>query len=139
MPVMPDLPPDPPRLRAILGHLERQIAETETVGIYLRLQRDEVRKALTQASSGLLRERPAQRPGPGRRPPSAEYLMESKLGPADPLPVVVHVGACTIRQGRRTPSEISARQARMVLTDTVIGAEPCPVCRPENSLGIDLA
>ncbi|OIK24369.1 hypothetical protein VT52_027560 [Streptomyces malaysiense] len=45
---MPDLPSDPPR-RTILRHLERQIAETETIGIYLRLQRDEVRKALTQA------------------------------------------------------------------------------------------
>lgn len=27
----------------------------------------------------------------------------------------------------------------MVLTDTVIQAGPCPICRPENKLGIDLA
>ncbi|MGW2650456.1 DUF6233 domain-containing protein [Streptomyces sp. NPDC001393] len=65
--------------------------------------------------------------------------MESKLGPDDPLPVVVHVGACTLRQGCRTPSAISAQQARMVLTDTVIGAAPCPICRPDNKLGIVLA
>ncbi|MFE2386092.1 DUF6233 domain-containing protein [Streptomyces misionensis] len=138
---MPDLPPDPPRLRAILEHLERQVAETETIGIYLRLQRDEVRKALARATSAptRARARAPQRPEPPRRTPPAEYLMESKSGPDDPLPVVVHVGACTIRQGRRTPSAISAQQARMVLTDTVIGAEPCPICRPENTLGIDLA
>ncbi|MGW3269659.1 DUF6233 domain-containing protein [Streptomyces sp. NPDC001056] len=136
---MSDLPPDPPRLRAILEHLERQVAETESIGIYLRLQRDEVRKALARATSAPTRARTPRRPEPQRRTPSAEYLMESKLGPNDPLPVVVHVGACTIRQGRRTPSAISAQQARMVLTDTVIGAEPCPICRPENTLGIDLA
>ncbi|MFY4719761.1 DUF6233 domain-containing protein [Streptomyces sp. LaBMicrA B280] len=64
--------------------------------------------------------------------------MESKFGPTDPLPVIVHVGGCTIRQGRRTPSAISAKQARMVLTDPVIGAEPCLICRPENRLGVDL-
>ncbi|WP_399167700.1 MULTISPECIES: DUF6233 domain-containing protein [unclassified Streptomyces] len=38
--------------------------------------------------------------------------------------------------GRRAPSAISAKQARMVLTDPAIGAEPCPVCRPENKLGL---
>ncbi|MEU5499542.1 DUF6233 domain-containing protein [Streptomyces griseofuscus] len=136
---MSDLPPDPPRLRAILEHLDRQVAETETIGIYLRLQRDEVREALAWATSAPTRARGPQRPGPQQRAPSVEYLMESKSGPDDPLPVVVHVGACTIRQGRRTPSVISAQQAHMVLTDTVIGAEPCPICRPENTLGIDLA
>ncbi|MGZ0199509.1 DUF6233 domain-containing protein [Streptomyces sp. RM1] len=136
---MSDLPPDPPRLQAILEHLLRQVAET--IGIYLRLQRDEVRKALARARLG-------PHPGPGPRAttsstPAAHAVGrvpgESKSGPDDLLPVVVHVGACTIRQGRRTPSAISARQARMVLTDTVIGAEPCPMCRPENTLGIDLA
>ncbi|WP_153815682.1 DUF6233 domain-containing protein [Streptomyces sp. SUK 48] len=134
---MSGLPPDPPRLRAILGHLERQITESEAVGIYLRLQRDEVREALARASSVPSRERPAQRSGPQRRPPSsAEYMMETKLRPDDSLPVVVHVGGCKIRQGRRAPSAISAKQARMVLTDPAIGAEPCPVCRPESRLGL---
>ncbi|RRQ86219.1 DUF6233 domain-containing protein [Streptomyces griseofuscus] len=136
---MSDLPPDPPRLRAILGHLERQIAETEAVGIYLRLQCDAVRQALARASSSPSRECPAQRPGPQRRPPSsAQYLMETKLHLDDPLQVVVHVGGCTIRQGRRTSSAISMQQARMVLTDPVIGAGPGPICRPENKLGSDL-
>lgn len=111
--VMSGLPPDPPRLRAILGHLERQIAETEAVGIYLRLQCDEVREALAWASSAPSRERPAQRSGPQRRPPSsAEYMMETKLRPDDSLPVVVHVGGCKIRQGAgRRPRSVRSRHA----------------------------
>lgn len=60
--------------------------------------------------------------------------MRLKRGPSCTL-----TPARTIRQGRRTPSAISVQQARMVLTDTVIQAGPCPICRPENKLGIDLA
>ncbi|MEU1455459.1 hypothetical protein [Streptomyces avermitilis] len=33
---------------AILAHLDRQLAENDTIGIYLRLQRDAVQKALTE-------------------------------------------------------------------------------------------
>ncbi|MER7226466.1 hypothetical protein [Streptomyces rubradiris] len=43
---MTELPPDPPRLRAILAHLDRQVAENDTIGRYLRLQRDAVRRHL---------------------------------------------------------------------------------------------
>jgi hypothetical protein len=46
---MPDLPPDPPRLRAILAHLDKQLAENETAGISLRLQRQAVLTALEHA------------------------------------------------------------------------------------------
>ncbi|MEU2875035.1 hypothetical protein [Streptomyces sp. NPDC007070] len=49
LPLEPPLPPDPPRLRMILAYLERQIAETDVVGMYLRLQRDAVRKELASA------------------------------------------------------------------------------------------
>ncbi|WP_331757035.1 hypothetical protein OH782_41375 (plasmid) [Streptomyces sp. NBC_01544] len=45
---MSELPPDPPRLRAILAHLNQQLTENETVVIYLRLQRDAVQAALTR-------------------------------------------------------------------------------------------
>ncbi|MGQ5640515.1 MULTISPECIES: hypothetical protein [unclassified Streptomyces] len=51
---MPHPPPDPPRLRAILAHLEKQLAENETVGIYLCLQRQAVLTALAHT------ERPPQ-------------------------------------------------------------------------------
>lgn len=43
------LPPDAQRLRAILRRLDQQNAENETVGLYLRLQRDAVFDALTRA------------------------------------------------------------------------------------------
>ncbi|WP_237533418.1 hypothetical protein, partial [Streptomyces sp. SID685] len=58
-----------------------------------------------------------------RQPPPAEYPLESKSGPDDCLPIVAHAGGRTIRQGRRTPSAISAQQARVVLTDPVIMKE----------------
>ncbi|SEE30908.1 hypothetical protein SAMN04490357_7619 [Streptomyces misionensis] len=68
---MPGLPPDPPCLRAILAHLKRQVAETETIGIYLRLQRDEVRKALARASSAPTRAGTPQRSEPQQHTPLA--------------------------------------------------------------------
>ncbi|MFF9705417.1 hypothetical protein ACF1FE_30250 [Streptomyces griseofuscus] len=70
------------------------------MGIYLRLQCHAVRKALAhaQTSSGPGRDRKVRESRP-RRPPSAQYLMETKLNPKDPLPVTVHVGDCP-RSGR---------------------------------------
>ncbi|MEU1595845.1 hypothetical protein ABZ468_24030 [Streptomyces sp. NPDC005708] len=38
---MPELPPDPERLHAILRRLDEQVVENETVGIYLQLQPDD--------------------------------------------------------------------------------------------------
>ncbi|MFF5438765.1 hypothetical protein [Streptomyces achromogenes] len=57
---MTELPPGPPRLRAILAHLDRQVAQTDTIGRYLHLQRDTVRKALAA---------PSRRPPGGSGPP----------------------------------------------------------------------
>jgi hypothetical protein len=37
---MSALPPDAPRLHAIMAFLDKQIADNETVGTYLRLQRN---------------------------------------------------------------------------------------------------
>ncbi|MER6443535.1 hypothetical protein ABT275_45895, partial [Streptomyces sp. NPDC001185] len=42
---MSDMPPDSARLRAILAHLDRQLADTDTIRTYLRLQREEVQRA----------------------------------------------------------------------------------------------
>ncbi|MEU8718632.1 hypothetical protein [Streptomyces sp. NPDC048663] len=44
---MSELPPDTPCLRAILTHPEKQIADTDTIGTYLRLQRGAVQVALS--------------------------------------------------------------------------------------------
>ncbi|MFI2765126.1 hypothetical protein ACH5A3_40925 [Streptomyces echinatus] len=46
---MRELPPDPPRLRAILAYLDQRIAETETAATYLRLRTSAVRQALAAA------------------------------------------------------------------------------------------
>lgn len=62
-----------------------------------------------QTSPGRERERQVQESRP-RRPLSSEYLMKTKLHPKDPLPAIVHVGTCTLRQGQPTPAEISADQ-----------------------------
>ncbi|MGV9348670.1 hypothetical protein ACWDSD_28405 [Streptomyces spiralis] len=43
---MSELPPDSPRLQAILPHLDKQLAEYETAVIYLRLQPRAVLAAL---------------------------------------------------------------------------------------------
>lgn len=55
---MAELPPDARRLRAILAYLDEQIAGHETVGIYLRLQREAVRAALTRVENRQVPEPP---------------------------------------------------------------------------------
>ncbi len=50
---MSELPPDSPRLRAILAHLDKQLAENETAGIYLRLQRRAVLAVLERGGDCL--------------------------------------------------------------------------------------
>ena len=45
------LPPDPTRLRVILAHLDKQMADHETIATYLRLQRDAVQEAITEAET----------------------------------------------------------------------------------------
>ncbi|MYQ48745.1 hypothetical protein GTW40_27555 [Streptomyces sp. SID4985] len=52
---MAELPEDVPRRRMILAHVERQIAENETINTYLSLQLAEVRQALARAEQ---RDRP---------------------------------------------------------------------------------
>ncbi|MFF4316920.1 hypothetical protein ACWDFR_39180 [Streptomyces sp. 900105755] len=46
---MNELPPDAPRLRAILAYLDKQLADTDTVATYLRLQSGAVVAALSRA------------------------------------------------------------------------------------------
>lgn len=138
---MPLLPPDPPRLRAILAHLDRQIADTETITVYLRLQRDAVRDALARAERRP-QQRPRRRPKgagplPGFTPPSVKrgYVIQQKRTPAGPEPALVHMTDCTMIKG--TPHTIRADEARAALTDPNI--TPCAFCRPDTELGIDLA
>lgn len=139
---MSELPEDPPRLRAILTHLDKQLAENETVAIYLRLQRDAVQAALARA------EAPAARPHrPGRLPKGAaplrsmgvahvqarpQFVVQQKRTPAGPEPAIVHLGDCSMIEG--TPHPIGEHDARVSLTDPVI--EACQFCRPDTELGL---
>jgi hypothetical protein len=140
--VMTQLPPDPARLRMILAFLDRQIVDVETVAIYLRLQRDAVREALVRA------ERPPQRQATRRpkgggplssfTPPSSKgvgFVVQQKRTPTGPVPALIHLDDCTMIEG--TPHRVRADEARAALSDPNI--EPCPFCRPDTELGIDLA
>ncbi|MFF7067320.1 DUF6233 domain-containing protein [Streptomyces pseudovenezuelae] len=141
---MNDLPPDAPRLRAILAHLDKQVADHETVGIYLRLQRDAVRAALARAE-----EPPPHQRRPGRLPKGAaplhsmgitpaptrpRFVVQQKRTPHGPEPSIIHLGDCSMIEG--TPHPISEHDARVNLTEPTI--EACGFCRPDTELGMDV-
>ncbi|MFE5140289.1 DUF6233 domain-containing protein [Streptomyces fagopyri] len=138
---MSELPPDPARLHAILTHIDRQLADTETIATYLRLQRQEVQRALNAAGRPPARTpRPAPAPRPARsveRRPNAPtgrgdgFMLESKRHPKDPRPAMLHVDDCTMANQATSP--ITVDQFRVGLRDTE-HMEPCGFCMPENKL-----
>ncbi|MET7475098.1 DUF6233 domain-containing protein [Streptomyces sp. NPDC005648] len=141
---MNELPPDVPRLRAILAYLEKQLAEEETVVLYLRLQVDGVRQALAVAEN----RKPASHTPPSPRPRpaitalgpaptrtgrgSAGFMIEQRRTPEGPLEATVHLDDCTMTSNRTHP--VSAQEARLALTDAQL--ESCGFCRPDTELGI---
>ena len=133
-----ELPPDPTRLRAILAHLERQLAETETIGIYLRLQRDAVRQALEAAEkppSGRQQVTRDRRPAieAASRPRVDGYKVEKRLSEGHPLGAAIHVADCTMTQRDTRP--VSAEDARQALGDPTF-FRACGFCRPDSKLGV---
>ncbi|MBK3572622.1 hypothetical protein JHN63_02040 [Streptomyces sp. MBT65] len=140
---MSELPPDPPRLRAILTHLEQQLAATDTIATYLRLQRDAVQQALASAErQNTPRPPAATAPSSPRHPPRATrmrlrpgtYMLEPKIHPDHPRPPIIHIGGCN--RPERSTSECTVREAELALTPGLVGAEACPRCRPDLSLGL---
>lgn len=142
---MTDLPPDAPRLRAILAHLEQQVADHDAVGIYLRLQRDAVRAALAEAEGPP----PAPRRRGGHLPKGAAplremgmahasvrpaFVVQQKRTPRGPEPSIIHLGDCSMIEG--TPHPIGEHDARVALTDPNL--EACAFCRPDSELGMDV-
>ncbi|WP_435271143.1 DUF6233 domain-containing protein [Streptomyces sp. 1222.5] len=135
---MDELPPDAPRLRAILAYLDQRLTETETVATYLRLQTAAVRQALTAAAR--------QPPGARRRPPlpalqaSAQQeepgglVVEKQLHAGHPLGATVHRAGCTVIQ--RDANPISADDGRQALTGDGKFFRACEFCRPDAHLGI---
>ncbi|MFH9677702.1 DUF6233 domain-containing protein [Streptomyces sp. NPDC017405] len=140
---MTELPPDPPRLRAILAHLDRQVAENDTIGRYLRLQRDAVQKALARAEQPSSRRQRPARPVKGAGPLPAfapahirtGFVVQQKRTPAGPEPALIHLADCSMIDG--APHWIRVDEARAALTDPTVA--PCTFCRPDTDLGIDLA
>jgi hypothetical protein len=137
---MSELPQDPPRLRAILAHLNQQITDHETVGIYLQLQRKAVQEALARAEapperrSGRLAKgaAPLRSMGVAQVHPRPQFVVQQKRTPRGPEPAIVHLGDCSMIEG--TPHPISEHDARVSLTDPNL--EACGFCRPDTELGI---
>ncbi|MEV7145455.1 DUF6233 domain-containing protein [Streptomyces sp. NPDC093084] len=145
---MNELPPDPPRLRAILAHLDTQLADTETVATYLRLQRDAVRAALSRADrTAAPRPVPAAPRQPRRQLPRSEptggtsgqqvgLVIEEQQEGGRPTGGMIHTAACMPHMHLRPISPDVARRA--LATDAAFFS-PCPLCRPDTELGIDIA
>ncbi|MFC8515509.1 DUF6233 domain-containing protein [Streptomyces sp. NPDC057257] len=142
---MDELPPDPARLRAILQYLDRQIADNETVGTYLRLQRDAVRKALDHTAPPQPRPRranghlpkgatglPSFAPTAGGGQ-AAGFVVERQPSAVGREPVRIHVNDCS---SAVNPLPVSAQDARAALLDPQVTA--CEFCRPDQELGMDL-
>jgi hypothetical protein len=142
---MPELPPDPDRLRAILAYLEQQVADNETVGIYLRIQRDAVLEALIAAEVGkpagprpptagpVLEATPTAEPTPtsARLQRPTGFVIDRHRTPDGPEPASVHLGDCNLTSSIARP--VSAERARAAIAD---GLEACAICRPDTELGI---
>ncbi|MER6567021.1 DUF6233 domain-containing protein [Streptomyces sp. NPDC001093] len=128
--------------------MDEQLAKTETVAIYLRLQRDKVKMTLARAEGPAEPERPWQ---PERRmgkvkgdgplagftapPVETGYVVQQKRTPHGSEPAFIHLADCSMIEGTR--HRIRPDEARAALTDPNI--EPCQFCRPDTELGTDLA
>ncbi|MFF3467820.1 DUF6233 domain-containing protein [Streptomyces sp. NPDC001984] len=140
---MSALPPDAQRLRAILRHLDLQIAENETVGLYLRLQRDAVSEALAQVEGHSAQQpspQPKQRPAAipsfttsARGLRGTGFAVERQPRAIGPEPVRIHTDDC-LNAGSTHP--ITAQDARAGLLDPMVQA--CGFCRPDTELGMDV-
>lgn len=147
---MPDLPPDPDRLRILLAWLTERREENETVGIWLRLQRDAVKRALDEAEGGAVVGKPAPQPkpepapkpaAPGSRPlhtftqradssSGSGFLLECRAQGVGER-VIVHTDDCS-SSGDGRP--IDAHDARAAIG---VGAEACAFCQPRMALDMD--
>ncbi|MFE9455175.1 DUF6233 domain-containing protein [Streptomyces sp. NPDC006739] len=143
---MTELPPDPARLRAILRYLDEQLAGNETVGIYLRLQRDAARKALAAAERRAAPQ-PQRPPRPRRAAPApvtgpassalppTGYVIEPKKHSKHPAPALYHLADCTMPQ--RETSPVTPDQIRLGLRDPLGILAACEFCAPDNNLETD--
>ncbi|MEU8718227.1 DUF6233 domain-containing protein [Streptomyces sp. NPDC048663] len=137
-------------MRAILAHLDQQIADTDTVATYLRLQRDAVQAALSRTSRTAAPPHPAlaaprqsprqlqrSRPSAGGAPvPPAGLVIEEQRKDGAPSGGMIHTASCMPHMRLRP---ITPDVARQVLAKDGAFFTPCPLCRPDTQLGIDVA
>ncbi|MFD7605164.1 DUF6233 domain-containing protein [Streptomyces mirabilis] len=137
---MNDLPQDPPRLRAILKHLDAALAENQTVHLYLDIQRNNVVDALRKAEGTATRPELAPSPAPAsgltRRAgrPSEPFKIGRVRTLSGPVPSSVHVADCSM--AGQFAFAVNAEDARLAITDANL--EVCAICRPDTELGVDM-
>lgn len=135
---MNELPPDPHRLRTILAWLDKQLTDTETITVYLRLQRDAVQQALarTGGKEAPRTEKPAvAAPTPAQHPrrPGKPFKLERTKTVDGPIPTAVHLADC--HMAGDLAHKVNGMEARLAITDS--GLPACEFCRPDLELGLD--
>ncbi|MEV5319098.1 DUF6233 domain-containing protein [Streptomyces sp. NPDC052687] len=131
---MNDLPPDAPRLHAILRHLDAALAESDIVRTYLEVQRRRVLAALREAEGadvGVPPQQPTTDPRGGA--PEAPFKIGRVRSPDGPVARAVHLGDCHLVEPLARGA--TAQEARTALVDGQL--DPCGFCRPDAELGID--
>ncbi|MFG2866094.1 DUF6233 domain-containing protein [Streptomyces sioyaensis] len=108
--------------------LPDDVDRLRVIATYLQLELARVHRRITEAQ---LREREAAARTAADRPvPPPAWTVQMNVG-ADPRPVAVHHGECTVGQPRVRP--IARRAAIEALT---AGVEACALCRPDRELQI---
>ncbi|GGN64124.1 hypothetical protein GCM10012285_65900 [Streptomyces kronopolitis] len=108
--------------------LPDDVERLTVIATYLQLELERVHRALARAQQ---REQEAARQAAARAAPPPDWTVQMNVG-ADPRPVAVHHGDCTVGQPRVRP--ISRRTAIEALT---AGVEACALCRPDRELQIE--
>ncbi|MFI9078742.1 DUF6233 domain-containing protein [Streptomyces sioyaensis] len=110
--------------------LPDDVERLKVIKTYLQLELQRVHRRLAQAEQRE-HEQKAARQATTRAGPPPAWTMQINVG-ADPRPVAIHHGQCTVGQSRVRP--ITRRAAIEALT---AGVEACALCRPERELQID--
>ncbi|MFI1502589.1 DUF6233 domain-containing protein [Streptomyces platensis] len=108
--------------------LPDDVERLKVIATYLQLELQRVHRSIARAEQ---REQEAARQAAACPVPPPAWTVQMNLA-ADPRPVAVHHGECTVGQPRVRP--ITRRAAIEALT---AGVEACALCRPDRELQID--
>ncbi|MFI5868200.1 DUF6233 domain-containing protein [Streptomyces sp. NPDC051546] len=125
-----------------VNELEARLESWRAVRAYLAWQQRQAEQAIraleAQLAAASYRRPAPPRPGPRRtgapsapagRPTPPDWKVKSRRDRNGPLPMSVHVGACTMGEGQT----ISRGETRRLITE---GVEACAFRSPENPLGL---